>query len=491
MRVETGAGRLASETLARGSERPRLVVIGGGIAGLGAARRLASLLPDASITLVEKQPRLGGKILTERFEGFVIEAGPEALFAARPRGVELCIELGLEQRLVSPRRTTTGTAILARGRLRTLPDGLGGMIPTRLGPLARSDLFSLVGKLRMALEMIIPPNRGDHDESIASFVERRLGREAYQRLVEPLVGGIYAGDPSELSLEATLPHLRRIEREQGGIVRGTLAGRKATSESARRGPPFLAPRSGLAEITDALERELHEADVKIRLGTEVVTISREPGGGYAIGLAGGDTLQADALVCAAPAPASALLVAGLDDQLSEALRGIPHASVATIALAYRQLDVSGTGGRSGYLTPRSEGRPVRACTIVSEKWADRVPDDMVLFRLSIGGAGQDDTLDPEDSSLERIARTELADLFGITAPPVLARVFRWPEAMPQYVLGHRERVASIERRLAERWPGFALAGNAFHGVGLSDSFESGERAAERIAMTLAEARARA
>jgi protoporphyrinogen/coproporphyrinogen III oxidase len=463
---------------------PRVVVIGGGITGLVAARHLKAECPEASVSLLEGELRLGGKILTERVDGFVIDAGPEALIASRPRAIELCDELGLNERLVSPNPAPRGTSILARGRLRALPGGMQGMIPTRLGPLARSDLFSPLGKLRMALDLLIPPC-SDEDETVASFVRRRLGREAYDRLVEPLTSGIYAGDPGQLSIAWTLPQLKQLERIHGGLIRGTLASRRQARRTPERTSPFfVAPRSGLSEIPEALERSLIEQGVEIRRGTMVISISAVQGGGYRALLEDGSSSEAAALIVATAAPAAAMLLQSIDSELAYALRGIPHVSTAIVALGYRQEHVAFAKGMTGYLTARSEGRAVRACTVVSEKWPERVPARMALLRLSLGGAGRDDVAAMDDDTLVRTAREELRDVVGISATPELVRVYRWTNAMPQYVVGHGERLADIEARLKCRWPGLAIAGNAYRGLGISDCVSSGERAAERVVEAL-------
>jgi oxygen-dependent protoporphyrinogen oxidase len=456
-----------------------VIVIGGGLAGLASARRLARAYPQAEVTLIEAAFHLGGKVLTETIDGFVIEAGPEAMVTSRPRAIALCQELGLGDQLISP-LAGAGTRIWHRGRLHALPEGMSGMVPTRPGPLARSGLFSPLGKLRMALEPVVPPRRGDGDETVRAFVERRLGREAYQRLVEPLVGGIHAGDPGQLSLAATMPHLRALEARHGGLVLGMVAHRKDGAGQPRGGSPFVSLAEGLSVLIEALERDLATSGVHVRLGSRVTALAPDGAGGYQVGLASGEWVMADAVVSAVPPPIAAGVVAGLDPWLAEQLRGIPHGSVVTVALGYRAGDATEVPSMSGYLVPLAEARPVRACTIVSNKWLGRVPDGAALFRLSLGGAGRESVVDLDDDALVGIARAELDAVLGVASSPVVARVYRWREAMPQYVLGHRERVAAMEARIAARWPRLALAGGAWHGAGMADTIESGERAADRV-----------
>lgn len=459
--------------------RPRVVIIGGGISGLSAAYTLTSLASGVEIILLERDKRLGGKIITERAEGFVIEGGPEALLVAKPRALALCQALGLADSLMGTNPTARRTFILRHGRLHPLPDGLSGLIPTRLWPLAATRLLSPLGKLRMGLDLVVP-RRNSSDELLADFIERRLGREAYRWLVDPLVGGIYAGDGHRLSLAATFPQLRALEQDHGGLIRGILAARR-TAQPHAAGPqssPFQAPRGGLAELIDTLAAALRSANVRIETDADVTAI-RVDGDGFRVSLATGGELWADALICAAPAPDAAALLAGLDDDLAAALRAIPHASVATVALAYPDQAIPHPLDGSGYLTPRAEGRPVKACTWVSRKWADRAPAGASLLRVSLGGAGREDTLDTSDDGLVALAREEMRDILGITAPPLLARVFRWPRAMPQAEPGHLERIAAIEHRLASH-PALALAGNAYRGAGLAECVQSGESAAQRI-----------
>ncbi len=460
---------------------PRIVVIGGGISGLAAAYRLTTRLPQAEVVVLEQDARLGGKIITEQRDGFVIEGGPEALLTAKPVAAALCAELGLGPEMRAPRPAARRSYILREGQLRPLPDGLGGLLPTRLWPLMATPLISPLGKLRMGLDLVLPRRRDEEDESLAHFIERRLGREAYTWLVSPLVGGIYAADGHHLSLAATFPHLRRLEQEHGGMIRGVLAAQRqappATNDS--RPAPMQAPRHGLTQVVETLEAQLRAAGARIATASAVRAVHRR-GQGFAITGVSGETMWADAVVCAAPAPAAAAVLDTLDPHLAEHLRAIPHASVATLALAYPRQVLPPALAGSGYLTPRSEGRPVRACTWVSAKWAGRAPDDASLIRVSFGGAGMDEITNASEEDLLRLAQEELRTVLGITAQPCFTRIFRWPQAMPQYEPGHLERLASIDASL-DGYPNLALAGNAYRGVGLADCLQSGEQAAARLA----------
>jgi protoporphyrinogen/coproporphyrinogen III oxidase len=465
----------------------RFVVVGGGIAGLAAALRLTTLVPAADVTLIEGEPRLGGKIVTERIDGFVIDGGPDSFLAAKPRGVGLANELGLTDRLVGTDLANRHTFVWRRGRLRELPEGLTGLVPTRLGPLARSSLLSPVGKARVALDYLLPPRRGEDDESLASFVERRLGREAYESLVEPLMAGIYAGDGRALSLAATFPQLRRAEREHGSLIKGVRAGRPPQPPhpggSSRGATPFLSFAGGLGELVDALAERLAGAGVTIRTGCVANGLARTGDGAYIVATGDGDEVPADAIVLATPAGPTADLLAGLAPAAARALRAVPHVSTATVSLAYGVEEVPRDLRGYGYVVPRVEGRRALACTWVSSKWPGRAPDGFALLRVFVGRAGQEDALDRSDGELVAIARDELWQTLGIVATPHLARLFRWPDGMPQYTLGHLDRVAVVERSQAAL-PGLAVAGHAYRGVGIPDCIASGEAAAERIVQSV-------
>lgn len=468
-----------------------VVIIGGGIAGLAAANRLAAVLPGADLTLVESDSRLGGKIATDRVDGFVIEGGPDTFLAYKPRGVGLCRELGLEPRLHGTNPIIRRTYIQRGPRLYDLPEGLTGLIPSRFGPMARTALISPWGKLRLALEYLLPPRAGDADESIAAFVQRRLGRELYDRLIEPLLSGIYAGDGAHLSLAATFPQLRQAERQHGGLIRSMLAARRKPPAPGRAAPPsgghsrsaFLTPTTGLAEIVEALEARL-AGRVALRLNTAVSRVAAMPGG-YSVHLVTGQALTAAAVILAAPAFVTADLLAGLDAEAAAGLRAIPYVSTATVSVAYPLAHIPRPLDGYGYLIPRAENRPILACTWTSTKFPHRAPEGLGLIRAFVGSAGREAVLDQDDAALVDLVRAELRRTLGVTAPPLLQRVFRWPCAMPQYTVGHLDRLAAVERRLAA-YPGLYLAGNGYRGIGLPDCIASGEHAANAAAQHLAE-----
>ena len=308
-----------------------VAIVGGGITGLAAAHRLEQLSPDADVVLVEAGSRLGGKLLTERVTGFVIEAAPDAFLSSKPRGLGLCLELGLRERLQGPDEQRRRTYVMRQSRLYPMPEGLTGLIPSRLAPVARSKLLSPSGKLRLALDYLLPARSKDGDESLASFIRRRLGSEAYARLVEPLMAGIYAGDGEDLSLAATFPQLRDLELEYGSLVKGIRAARGAPAASSARWPAFVTLQDGMSELVAALERRLIRTRVKA--GTRVCHVTAGKGE-YSIRLSDGSALRARSVILATPAFVGADLLETVDAELAATLRSIPYVSTATISVAY-------------------------------------------------------------------------------------------------------------------------------------------------------------
>ncbi|MDQ3044528.1 MAG: protoporphyrinogen oxidase [Chloroflexota bacterium] len=457
----------------------QIAVIGGGITGLAAAYRLTQLTPDATIIVIEREERLGGKLLTVRADGFIIEGGADSFLSGKPRGIGLCQELGIAADLTGPDPAQRRTYVLRGGKLHRLPEGLSGLIPTRLGPIARSGLLSPRGRARLALDFVLPPRRGEGDESLAMFVERRLGRQAYTRLIEPLMAGIYAGDGRQLSLAATFPQLRAGELQHGGLIKGVLAARKNMKPDAPR-PGFLTLPGGVADLAYTLETNLRAAGVRLMTGSDVTALRSRASGGFHIDLAAGSALSVDGAIVTAPAWEAAALLKTLDFDLATTLGAIPHVSTATVSLAYPRDALVRPLDGYGYVVPREEERAVLAMTWVSTKWPGRAPDGFAMLRGFIGRAGRPDPLQRSDTELVDMLRAEAREVLGITAPPAARWVFRWPAGMPQYTLGHLERVAAIETAAATHH-GLAIAGAALRGVGMPDCIASGEAAASRVA----------
>ena len=455
----------------------KAVVIGAGIAGLAAARRLESLLPEVEIDLIERSQRLGGKLLTDHAHGFVVEGGADSFLSRKERGVGLCEELGLARELVG-RKLENARSYVRRGSvLHALPEGLTGMIPTDLDSLAQSTLLSRAGRERVAAEVDLPAEPPGADESIASFVTRRLGAEAYERLVEPLMTGIYGGDGEQLSLQATFPNLRALELEHGSLIRGLLA---QSPEAVATRPPFVTLASGLETLVARLAEGL--GHTRVITGRAALGVRRSDHG-YEVTLDAGERVRSDGVVLCVPAFAAAELLADLDPALAARHAEIPYASTAVVSLMYRDGDVVHPLDGYGYVVPRAEGSEVLACTWTSSKWEGRAPAGLVLIRVYAGRLGGRDVIEDSDDELVELARDELR-LLGIEAEPRLSRVHRWPRGMPQYVLGHPERLERIKSALADH-PRLALAGAAYRGVGIPDCIHSGEEAAHSLAESLA------
>ncbi len=461
----------------------KLIVVGGGIAGLSAAYYAKKNIPDANITIIESDSHWGGKITTDRVtfdDGqFIIEGGPDTFLATKPWGVALCKELGLGERLHGTNPNKKNTYVLNKGRLLPLPEGLAMMIPSDIPSILRSRLISWFGKTRMGLDFLLPPHRLNGDESLGAFVSRRLGREAYENLIEPLMSGIYAGDGDQLSLASTFPYLRDLELKYGSLARGALQMRKQSNGKAVQGSrsAFLTPTTGLAEIVEALVESL-KSKVDLRLNTRVTNVTRHPSlAAWNVALDTGELLQTDALILATPAPVSGTLLASFDPELASALQSIPYASTATVSLAYRQSDLPKPLDGYGYVIPRREGRKALACTWTSTKFPHRAPEGYALIRVFVGRAGQE--IPWNEKELLELAKEEVRLTSGITSEPLVSRVFMWDKAMPQYNLGHPNILQRIDAGL-EKHPGLALAGNGYRGIGIPDCIRSGELAVQKI-----------
>ena len=466
----------------------QIVVIGGGIAGLSAAYTLQKKASQAQhpiqVTVLEAGNTWGGKIVTDRHEGFVIEGGPDTFLATKPWAVTLCKELGIDESLQGTNPKQKHTYVLNEGRLEPLPDGLTMMIPTRFGPMIRTNLLSWMEKARMGIDFFLPAKEAIGDESLGGFVSRRLGRAAYEHLIEPLMSGIYAGDGDQLSLMATFPYLRDLEQNYGGLVKGALAMRRKMSKNGHKAPgsrsAFLTPTTGLAEIVEALVERLQEMGCELNLNTPVQSIQRLEQG-YRIyyrsqGGKQGD-LHADQIILATPAYISGDLLANLNPALAEDLQKIPYVSTATVSLAYHEADLGRPLDGYGYVIPRREGRRALACTWTSTKFPHRAPAGYALLRVFIGRAGQEDSMPTDRAGLLELAQEEVRLTLGIDAQPVYHRVYFWDRAMPQYNIGHPARLERIEKEL-QSLPGVFLAGNAYRGIGIPDCIHSGEQAAE-------------
>ncbi len=453
----------------------RIAIVGGGIAGLAAALRVTAKVPEARLTLLEAEPRLGGTIATVREQGFVVETGPDSFITDKPWALALCDRLGLSGDLVGTRDGDRRTHVARGERLHALPDGFLLLAPTALGPLVRSSLFSLPGKLRMGLDLVLPRPRHDRDESLADFVRRRLGREALERVADPLVSGIYTGDPECLSVASTMPRFRELEATHRSIILGLRRSAQARGVAGARYGLFVSHRDGMGALVAALAARLPDSAVQLRARVERM---QRAGGAWRLHL-GGTTMDADAVVLACPAHTAGELVAPSDPILADALSAIAHASSAIVTLGVRARDLPHGLPGFGFVVPAVDRRDILACTFSSRKWVGRAPEGFELVRAFVGGVRRPEMVERDDAALIATARGELARYLGLTGEPVLARVDRWRHAMPQYDVGHAARVDVIDERVIAL-PRLALAGNAYRGVGIPDCVRSGEAAADAV-----------
>ena len=460
----------------------KLVVVGGGIAGLSAAHRAVEVARERAVpldlTLIEARDRLGGTIASECADGFLVESGPDSFLSEKPWALALCRRLGVEDRLVRTDDRFRKVFVWYRGRLHPLPDGFQLLAPTAMRPFATSSLFSLRGKLRMALDLVLPRGSGD-DESLGAFVRRRLGAEALERVAQPLVAGIYTADPDDLSLAATMPRFLELERRDRSIILGLRRALRLAplpGTSGARWSLFVTFGAGMQEFVTTLAARLPGGAVV--LGRRANALERVAER-WRVMTAEGGSFEADRVIVATEAHATARLTRYLEPALTTLLEEIPYASAATLSLGYRRADVPHALDGFGFVVPRTEGKALLAGTFSSVKYPGRAPEGCVLIRAFMGGMLDAGVLAEADDALVARARDELRAALGITAPPLLTRLHRWPASMPQYRVGHLTRVEMIER-VSGALPGLSLAGAAYRGVGIADCVRSGEAAAERV-----------
>lgn len=459
-----------------------VTIAGGGIAGLATAYYLQEKAEahgiDVEYMLAEAAGRWGGEILTERVDGFTIEGGPDLLLTRKPWGVGLCVDLGLGDRLISPNEERRKTFLAQGRRLVPFPEDFM-LVPTRFMPLALSPLFSVRGKLRMGLDLFVPPRNAADDESLASFVRRRLGQEALDKIGGPMLAGIHGADPERLSLLATFPQFAEMERKYGSLIKAVRAigNQRGSSGNAGQAPPmFQTLIGGLGELVEAIVDRLR-GDLRTNCPlTGLAKLER----GFEVTL-GEDALKTDVVVLAAPAFAAAGLLDGIAPQLSDRLRQIRYASSGTVSLAYRKAEVRAQHDLDGFgfLVPRSEGRRMTGCTWVSSKLDHRAPDDGVLIRGFVGRDGQEDAVEMPDEILVDAVREDLEHVMGLNAEPLFYRVHRWRKGRPQFDVGHLDRVAGMEA-LASEHPGLYLTGSAYRGSSIPDCVRQALQTANRI-----------
>lgn len=470
-------------------DRRVIAVVGGGISGLAAAHRLIELRRQLGlpirVALLEAAHRLGGVISTVTRDGYLLEEGPDSFITDKPWARELADRLGLSSRLIGTQDSFRRSFVVRRNRLHPTPDGFYLLAPTRFLPFVTTRVFSPLGKIRMAMDLVIPRAASAGDESVASFVRRRLGSEALERMAQPMIGGIYAADPAELSLRATFPRFLQMEEEHGSVIRGLLATgrRRAAIEGAREasGPRyglFVSFDGGLRVLPDTLAASLPEGTSRTEV--RVTRVSRIDAGRWRVEATGVPTPEDyDAVILALPAFDAAGPVRAIDAEMADLLGSIPYGSAATVSLAFREQDVEHPLDGFGCVIPAIEELSLIGCTFTHRKYARRAPQGHALIRAFWGDASAGLT----DSEIVGRTLSDLRTVLGVRGAPLLSHLVRHHRSMPRYAVGHLDLVDRIEDRL-RRHPGLALAGNAYRGVGIPDCVRSGEAAAESAARHL-------
>lgn len=466
----------------------RVAIIGAGIAGLAAAHRLlergAETGAPLELLIFEAGPRLGGIIKTEERDGFLLEQGPDSFITEKPAAIELARRLGLESHVIQTNETHRRSFIVRGNQLIPVPAGFQLIAPTQFWPFFNSEIMSWSGKARMALDLVLPRlnANGTTEESLAQFIRRRLGREALERVAQPMVGGIYTADPEKLSLQATMPRFIELERKHRSLIRALRKEKGASEAQAQTHGPryslFASFDRGMQVLVDRLAAKLATTGIALRTRVTSIALDRTSMQ-WQVRAEQGPAITVDAVCLAVPAYAAASLLVETDVLLAAGLKQIPYESTATVNLAFRRADIPHPLNGFGFVVPFIEKRSLLACTFSSVKFAGRAPQDSVLLRAFVGGALQPELVELEDAEMLARVRGDLKDLLGIVSAPLFSTVSRWPQSMPQYEIGHIARVDKITERLAAL-PGLALAGNAYSGVGIPDCIRGGETAADAV-----------
>lgn len=465
----------------------KVVIIGAGVTGLSAAYALETSRKSGvqvDYLLIEKDDRLGGKVFTEKIDGYVVEGGPDCFLSEKPWVGQMADKLGIANEMMGSNEASKRTFVFAEGSLHKLPDGLMGLVPTKLVPFALSSLISWPGKFRMALELFIPQKKTDDDETLGSFVTRRLGKEALDKIAEPLIGGIHAGDPDQMSLTASFPRFIQMEQKYGSLLKAMLVARKNAPKPKPPEPGkvpktfFMTFKGGMSDLTNKIASCLDKS--RILTGKTVTALEKKPdGGGYLVHISGMEPIEADAVIVTAPSHEAAEIVKDFDKTLATNLAGIPQATSATVNLAFKRSDLNTSLEAFGFIVPISEKRKIKAGTYSSTKWNNRTPgDDYVLIRTFVGGARNQELVYQDDETILKMVLDELKDIVGLSAKPLMHKIYRWVKGMPQYTVGHLERVKNIEVRCAAH-SGLYVVGGSYKGVGIGDCINVGTQAAEQ------------
>ncbi len=454
-------------------ERRRVAVIGGGLSGLATAAMGRLRHPEIEWTVFESADRVGGVIHTESLDGFLIDHGADMFATNPPDAINLFETLGVADQLIQPQTERRGARIVRGGKLVPIPDGFVLMRATKSWPMWTTPLLSPLGKLRFFAERFMSRpaeiDSENFDESIDSFVRRRMGNEVLDRIVAPLSAGIYTADITKLSMRATMGPIAEMEREFGSLARATAARRSSGEDSVERNSTgarygqFRAFRGGMVQLIESLKKSL--PDGSIRLETPIKNLVRY-NDQWNIFTQPGETEVFDHVVIAVPPKPASELIGEIAPIAARELAAIESSSAAIVAFGVREADIKRDIGTFGFVVPLSENRRILAVSFASHKFAGRAPRGHVLIRVFVGGAMQPELLEHDDEALVTIVRQELGELIGLQGEPVVTRVVRWTEAMPQYHVGHRARVKQIEDAIGEV-PNLSLINNSLGGVGIA------------------------
>ncbi len=474
------------------SNQQQVVVIGGGITGLAAAHHLLELREQTkqnfNILLLEASSRLGGIIQTRHRDEFLLELGPDSFISEKPQAIALAKRIGIESHLIETSPDHRRSFIVRKGKLRPVPEGFQLLAPARVWSFIATDIFSWPGKARMAMDLLLPKRRNHGgDESLASFVRRRFGREALERMAQPMVGGIYTADPEQLSLRATFPRFLEMEQNYGSVIRGLRKtvnnpeGKRAGvagGTSGARYSLFLSFDRGMQLLVDQLSSQMPSDSICLQ--TRVTSLRRDHSlGRWTLELSSRECLSADAVCLALPAFASASLLKLSYPVLARELESITYESTATVNLAYKREEIPHRLDGFGFVVPIIEGRSIIACTFSSVKFSGRAPKGYVLLRAFVGGALQPEMFALEEPEMIKRVKLDLEELLGVRTDPVFSEVTKWHNSMPQYYVGHLDRVRSIQDQLIQL-PNLKLAGNGYSGAGLPDCIRTGEVTADEL-----------
>ncbi len=467
-----------------------IAIVGGGITGLAAAYKIQANIQQQNLPLsyilVERESRLGGKILTENVGSFVVEAGPDCFISEKPAALRICQQLHLQDDLLRTNERYQRTYILWKSKLHPLPEGFMLLAPTNFFSFARDSLISPLGKLRVALDLVLPAKKSDKEETLAQFVRRRMGNEILEKIAEPLVAGIHAGNPETMSLKSTFPRFIEMEDQHRSLILGMMKRRRQLKhEKKQRGAQprytmFMTLKEGMAQISRSFQTRLTPSSILLEKQVASIALNYDSGSAntkrYTLFFNDGTSLNAQSVIITTPAYVAHRLLNEVNSALASELASIPYVSTATVSLAYREQDLFHPLDGFGFIVPRLEGRKIMASTWTSRKFEHRAPDHHVLIRCFVGGAHNESLALLDRTGLVDIARGELRSILGIQAEPLFGRAYRWEKSMPQYVVGHSDTVARIEKHVRSHH-GLFLAGSAYRGIGISDCIVSGEHAA--------------